>query len=140
VSGEVERTFGFEPGLPVQWALRNGAWQHDPLVRDDQCAIINVKDKGLVVVTGCGHAGVINILHRAQAPTGVQTVHAIVGGFHLNGPVYEKIIPATIAALFEIRPRYVLPGHCTGFPASAQLAGGLPDAYIPNSVGTTYIL
>ena len=71
VSGEVERTSGFEPGFPVQWALRDGGWEHDPLVRDDQCAIIHVRDKGLVVVTGCGHAGVINIVRHAQALTGV---------------------------------------------------------------------
>jgi 7,8-dihydropterin-6-yl-methyl-4-(beta-D-ribofuranosyl)aminobenzene 5'-phosphate synthase len=140
VSGEVERTSGFEPGFPVQWALRDGHWEHDPLVRDDQCAIVNVRDRGLVVVTGCGHAGVINVVRHAQALTGVTEIHAVVGGFHLNGPVFEKIIPPTVAALRDIRPRYLLPGHCTGFPAAAQLAAAMPDAYIPNSVGTTYTL
>jgi 7,8-dihydropterin-6-yl-methyl-4-(beta-D-ribofuranosyl)aminobenzene 5'-phosphate synthase len=139
VSGEVERTSGFEPGLPVQWALRDGHWEHDPLVRDDQCAIVNVKDKGLVVVTGCGHSGVINIVRHAQALTGIQAVHAVAGGFHLNGALFEKIIPPTVAALCEIGPRYLLPGHCTGFPAAAQLAAAMPQAYIPNSVGTTYL-
>jgi 7,8-dihydropterin-6-yl-methyl-4-(beta-D-ribofuranosyl)aminobenzene 5'-phosphate synthase len=140
VSGEVDRTSGFEPGLPVQWALRDGHWEHDPLVRDDQCVIVNVRDKGLVVVTGCGHAGVINILRHAQALTGIQAVHAVAGGFHLNGALFEKIIPPTVAALCAIGPRYVLPGHCTGFPAAAQLAAVMPQAYLPNSVGTTYIL
>jgi 7,8-dihydropterin-6-yl-methyl-4-(beta-D-ribofuranosyl)aminobenzene 5'-phosphate synthase len=140
ISGEVERTSGFEPGLPMQWALREGQWQHDPLVRDDQCAIVNVRDKGLVIVTGCGHAGVINIVRHAQALTGVTAIHAVVGGFHLSGPVFEKIIGPTVAALHEIGPRYLLPGHCTGFPAAAQLANAMPLAYIPNSVGTTYVL
>jgi 7,8-dihydropterin-6-yl-methyl-4-(beta-D-ribofuranosyl)aminobenzene 5'-phosphate synthase len=140
VSGEVDRTSGFEPGFPVQWALKDGHWQHDPLVRDDQCAIVNVRNKGLVVVTGCGHAGVINIVRHAQALTGVKEVHAIVGGFHLNGPTFEKIIPPTVAALREIGPRHLMPGHCTGFPAAAQLAAAMPEAYIPNSVGTTYLL
>jgi 7,8-dihydropterin-6-yl-methyl-4-(beta-D-ribofuranosyl)aminobenzene 5'-phosphate synthase len=140
VSGEVERTSGFEPGLPQQWALRDGHWEHDPLVRDDQCVVVNVKDKGLVVVTGCGHAGVINIVRHAQALTSIQAVHAVVGGFHLNGALFEKIIPPTVAALCEIAPRYVLPGHCTGFPAAAQLAAAMPQAYLPNSVGTTYVL
>jgi 7,8-dihydropterin-6-yl-methyl-4-(beta-D-ribofuranosyl)aminobenzene 5'-phosphate synthase len=85
VSGEVARTSGFEPGLPTQWSLRDGHWEHDPLVHDDQCAIVNLKDRGLVVVTGCGHAGVVNIVRHAQALTGVATIHAVVGGFHLNG-------------------------------------------------------
>ena len=92
------------------------------------------------MVTGCGHAGIVNIIRHAQALTGVASIHAVVGGFHLNGPVFEKIIPPTVAALREIAPRYLLPGHCTGFPAAAQLATALPQAYIPNSVGTTYTL
>ena len=67
VSGEVPRTTSFEHGLPPQWTRRNGHWEHDPLTRDDQCAIVRVKDKGLVIVTGCGHAGVVNIVRQARA-------------------------------------------------------------------------
>jgi 7,8-dihydropterin-6-yl-methyl-4-(beta-D-ribofuranosyl)aminobenzene 5'-phosphate synthase len=140
VSGEVERTSGFELGFPSQWSLRRGQWEHDPLVHDDQCAIVNLKERGLVVVTGCGHAGVVNIVRHAQALTGVRQIYAVIGGFHLNGPTFQPIISPTVAALREIQPRYLMPGHCTGFPAAAQLVAAMPDAYIPNSVGTTYIL
>src|SRR5579859_5192710 len=140
VSGEVERTTSFERGFPIQWSRRNGEWAHDPLTQDDQCAVVNVRDKGLVVVTGCGHAGIINTVRHAQALTGIQQVHAIVGGFHLNGPLFAPIIPDTVAALQELQPHYLLPGHCTGFPAAAQMARALPDAFLPNSVGTTYFL
>lgn len=140
VSGEVERTTDFEKGFATHYARRNGAWEHDPWIRDDQCAIMNVKDRGLVIVTGCGHAGIINIVRNAQRITGVERIYGILGGFHLTGGLFEPIIPATVAALQKINPRYLMPGHCTGFSATHQLAQAMPDAFIPNSVGTTYQL
>jgi 7,8-dihydropterin-6-yl-methyl-4-(beta-D-ribofuranosyl)aminobenzene 5'-phosphate synthase len=94
----------------------------------------------LVVVTGCGHAGIINIIEHARALTGVDTVYTVVGGFHLTGGLFEPIIPTTTAALQRINPRYVMPGHCTGWSATHQLARAMPDAFIPNSVGTTLML
>jgi 7,8-dihydropterin-6-yl-methyl-4-(beta-D-ribofuranosyl)aminobenzene 5'-phosphate synthase len=140
VSGEVERTSPFEKGFPAHFARRNGVWLPDPLILDDQCAILNVRDKGLVIITGCGHAGIINTIRHAQRLTGVQAVHAVVGGFHLTGRAFEQIIPATVAALLEIKPRYVMPGHCTGWSATHQIARAMPEAFIPNSVGTTLFL
>jgi 7,8-dihydropterin-6-yl-methyl-4-(beta-D-ribofuranosyl)aminobenzene 5'-phosphate synthase len=140
VSGEVARTTPFETGFPIHWAKRDGTWQPDPLIRDDQCAIVNLHGKGLVVVTGCGHAGIVNTVRHAQALTGVQQVHAVVGGFHLTGGLFERLIPDTVAALQAIGPRYLVPGHCTGWPAAFQLARAMPEAYLPNSVGTTYVL
>jgi 7,8-dihydropterin-6-yl-methyl-4-(beta-D-ribofuranosyl)aminobenzene 5'-phosphate synthase len=140
VSGEVARTTDFERGFPIHWAKRDGVWVPDPLIMDDQCAIVNVRSKGLVVVTGCGHAGIINIIEHARALTSVDTVYAVVGGFHLTGGLFEPIIPATTAALQRINPRYVMPGHCTGWSATHQLARAMPDAFIPNSVGTTLML
>jgi len=68
ITGEVDRTTEFEKGFPVHQAKRNGDWQPDPLILDDQAAILNVRDKGLVVLTGCGHAGIVNIFAlRPQA-------------------------------------------------------------------------
>jgi 7,8-dihydropterin-6-yl-methyl-4-(beta-D-ribofuranosyl)aminobenzene 5'-phosphate synthase len=140
VSGEVARTTDFERGFPIHWAKRDGVWVPDPMIMDDQCAIVNVRSKGLVVVTGCGHAGIINIIEHARALTSVDTVYAVVGGFHLTGGLFEPIIPATTAALQRINPRYVMPGHCTGWSATHQLARAMPDAFIPNCVGTTLML
>jgi 7,8-dihydropterin-6-yl-methyl-4-(beta-D-ribofuranosyl)aminobenzene 5'-phosphate synthase len=140
VSGEVARTTDFETGFPIHWAKRDGVWVPDPLVLDDQCAIVNVRDKGLIVVSGCGHAGIINIIEHARALTGVDRVYTVVGGFHLTGGLFEPIIPATIAALERLKPRYVMPGHCTGWSATHRLARALPDAFIPNSVGTRLML
>lgn len=138
VSGEVARTTEFEQGFATHYSKRDGDWEHDPWVRDDQCAIAHVRDKGLVIVTGCGHAGIINIIRNAQRITGVGRIHAVIGGFHLTGGLFEPIIPATVAALQKINPRYLVAGHCTGFSAISQLARAMPDAFIPNSVGTTY--
>lgn len=140
VSGEVARTTSFEKGFAIHYAKHDHGWEPDPLIHDDQCAIINVHGKGLVVVTGCGHSGIINIIRNAQALTGIQTIYAVIGGFHLNSPLFEPIIPATIAALQELNPRYVVPGHCTGWVATHQIARAMPDAFIANSVGTNFVL
>jgi 7,8-dihydropterin-6-yl-methyl-4-(beta-D-ribofuranosyl)aminobenzene 5'-phosphate synthase len=140
VSGEVPRTTDFERGFPIHWARRDGVWEPDPLILDDQCAIIAVRDKGLVIVTGCGHAGIINIIRHARVITGIETIYAVIGGFHLSGPLFEPIIPSTVAAPQQIAPRYLVPAHCTGWRAAQQIALTMPEAYIPNSVGTTFAL
>jgi 7,8-dihydropterin-6-yl-methyl-4-(beta-D-ribofuranosyl)aminobenzene 5'-phosphate synthase len=137
-TGEIERTTEFERGLPVHQALRNGEWQPDPLVHDDQALVGHVRGKGLVVITGCGHAGVINTLRYARKITGVDRVHAIVGGFHL-ATAFEPIIPPTVEALREIGPQVVVPTHCTGWRATHALATAFPEAFVPNSVGTRYL-
>jgi 7,8-dihydropterin-6-yl-methyl-4-(beta-D-ribofuranosyl)aminobenzene 5'-phosphate synthase len=137
VSGEVPRGTDFEQGLPIHFAKRDDAWEPDPLIMDDQCAILNVHDRGLVIITGCGHSGIINTIRHAQALTGVERVYAVIGGFHLTGGLFEPIIPATIKALRRISPKYVLPGHCTGWRATHEIARAMPEAFIPNSVGTT---
>lgn len=136
ISGEVARTTDFEQGFPIHHAHRHGRWEPDPLIMDDQCAIIHVRGQGLVVLTGCGHAGIINIIRNAQRLTGVSEILAVVGGFHLSGAVFEPIIPPTLRALKEIGPRHVMPGHCTGWRAMHQLSMELSEAFIPNSVGT----
>jgi 7,8-dihydropterin-6-yl-methyl-4-(beta-D-ribofuranosyl)aminobenzene 5'-phosphate synthase len=140
VSGEVARTTEFEKGFPIHYARRDGAWVPDPLIPDDQCAIVHLRGKGLVVVTGCGHAGIINIIRNAQAITGVPSIHAVIGGFHLTGGQFESIIAPTVAALQAIGPRYVVPGHCTGWSATHQIARAMPEAFIQNSVGTNFVL
>jgi 7,8-dihydropterin-6-yl-methyl-4-(beta-D-ribofuranosyl)aminobenzene 5'-phosphate synthase len=140
ISGEVARTTEFEKGFPIHYAKRHDAWEPDPLIHDDQCAIIHVRGKGLVIVTGCGHAGIINIIRNAQALTGIQAIYAVIGGFHLTGALFEPIIPATIAALQQVGARYLMPCHCTGWPATHQIARTMPEAFIASSVGTTLVL
>lgn len=139
VSGEIERTTDFEKGFLIHYTKRKGSWEHDPLIKDDQCVILNVRGKGLVIITGCGHSGIINTIRYAQTLTNIKQVYAVLGGFHLTGGIFEKIIPATISELKKINPTYLMPGHCTGWSAIHQIANALPEAFIPNNVGTTLV-
>ena len=140
VTGEVDRTTEFEKGFPIHQARRNGDWQPDPLILDDQAAILNIRDKGLVVLTGCGHAGIVNILRYARKLTGVERIYAVIGGFHLNGPLFEPIIPNVCDALGELDPQVIVPAHCTGWKAIHALAARFPNSFIQNSVGTRFEL
>jgi 7,8-dihydropterin-6-yl-methyl-4-(beta-D-ribofuranosyl)aminobenzene 5'-phosphate synthase len=140
VTGEVPRVTGYEPGFPPQQAWLAEAWQPDQLVLDDQALIINVAGKGLVVITGCGHAGVVNICRYATRLTGGQPLYAVIGGFHLQGPVFEPLIPRVLDDLAALRPSVLVPAHCTGWRAGHAMAARFGEAYIPNSVGTRFWL
>jgi len=136
VTGQVERITDFEKGFPLQHARTNDGWEPDTWIWDDQGVVCNVKGKGLVVLSSCSHSGVINVLRHAQRLTGIEKVHAFVGGLHLTGGLFEPIIPRTIAELAKIAPDVIVPGHCTGWKANSELISKLPEAYIPTSVGT----
>ena len=140
ITGEVDRTTGFEQGMSIHQAWRSDGWQPDPLILDDQALLLEVAGKGLVVLTGCGHSGIINIIRYAKKLTGLDRLYAVIGGFHLTGGLFEPIIPQTIAALMAEQPKVVIPAHCTGWRASSQLALQMPDAFIPNSVGSRFEL
>jgi 7,8-dihydropterin-6-yl-methyl-4-(beta-D-ribofuranosyl)aminobenzene 5'-phosphate synthase len=140
ITGEVDRTSGYEPGFPVQDAWRNDHWEPDPLVLDDQAVVVSVRDRGLVVFTGCGHAGIVNISRYALALTGESTVYGLFGGFHLNGPMFEPLIDRVCTDLAAMQPRLVVPAHCTGWRAQHALARTFGDAYVPDCVGTRFRL
>jgi 7,8-dihydropterin-6-yl-methyl-4-(beta-D-ribofuranosyl)aminobenzene 5'-phosphate synthase len=140
VTGQIHRTTEFEKGFPIHYSEINGAWQSDPLIHDDQALVVNVRDKGLVVMTGCGHAGAINSIRYAQKLTGVDTIYALLGGLHLTGAIFEPIIAPTVKELKAISPRLVMPGHCTGWKAIHAFARELPEAYVQGSVGTRLVL
>jgi len=140
VTGEVARTTGYEPGLPPQQAWIDGTWTPDPFVLDDQAMVIDVKDKGLLVMTGCGHAGIVNICRYTRRLTGERPLYAVMGGFHLNGPLFEPLIPEVCSELADMQPSVVVPAHCTGWRAQHALARVLGTAFIPNSVGSRYEL
>jgi 7,8-dihydropterin-6-yl-methyl-4-(beta-D-ribofuranosyl)aminobenzene 5'-phosphate synthase len=137
VTGQVDRVTDFEKGFPIQTARSSdGGWEPDPWIWDDQAVVVNVRDRGLVVLSGCSHAGAVNVLRYAQALTGERKVHAFVGGMHLTGGLFEPIIPRTIDELVAIGPDVVVPGHCTGWRAVNRLVTTLPQAYVQSNVGT----
>jgi len=140
VTGEVDRTTEFERGFPVHEAHRDGHWQPDPLILDDQALVASVRGRGLVVLTGCGHSGIVNILRYVRKLTGEDRIHAVIGGFHLGGPLFEKVIAPTCDALAEFSPDYLVPSHCTGWRATHAIAARFPAAFIQNSVGTRFEL
>ena len=98
--------------------------------------IVDVADKGLVVVSGCSHAGAVNVLRNAKRLTGRDRIAGFVGGFHLTGAVFEPIIEPSIAAFAALGVERIVPGHCTGWKATHRLAQALPDAFVQPSVGT----
>ena len=119
----------------------HGAWEPDPLILDDQAIVVRFADRGLVILTGCGHAGIINVVRHAQRLTGEPRVTAVVGGFHLSGPMFEPIIEPTVAAFDELQPALLMPAHCTGLRAVRRLADRFPEAFVQRSaVGTTVSL
>ncbi len=136
VTGQVDRVTDFEKGFPLQQMHTDHGWEPDTWIWDEQAVVCNVKDKGLVVLSACSHAGAINVLKHAQRLTGIDKVHAFVGGFHLTGGLFEAIIPRTITELVTIDLDIIVPGHCTGWRATHELVRQLPDAYVQTSVGT----
>jgi len=138
VTGEIPRKTSFEKGFPKQRVLIDGKWQPDPWIRDDRALVLNVKNKGLVVISGCAHAGIINTTLYAQQITGVTKIFAILGGFHLAGEEYELRIKRTVEELKRLKPSLVAPSHCTGWRGILAFAEALPEAFVWNSVGNLY--
>jgi 7,8-dihydropterin-6-yl-methyl-4-(beta-D-ribofuranosyl)aminobenzene 5'-phosphate synthase len=136
VSGQVERQSVFEQGFPIHYARSEAGWEPDPMIWDDQNLIVNVKDKGLVIVSGCSHAGAVNVLHNAQRLTGEKRIAGFVGGLHLTGGIFEPIVAPTVAAFGAAGIGRLLPAHCTGWRAVHQLARALPDTFVQPAVGT----
>ncbi|UCC61661.1 MAG: MBL fold metallo-hydrolase [Anaerolineae bacterium] len=134
VSGSIPRLTGFE-GPPRDYYYRQDEAFHPETLPDDQAVVVAVKDKGLMIVSGCAHAGIVNTVRHAQKITGEERVWAIVGGFHLARASGERI-EATIAGLKAVQPAILSPGHCTGFEALCAFARAMPDQFVRNVVGT----
>ena len=139
VTGEVERVTTFEKGLPNAFVERNDTLEKDP-ISDDQALVVNLKGKGLVVIGGCSHAGIINTIQYARKMTGIEKIHAVLGGFHLSGPFFEPIIEETIGELKKMGPEVFVPMHCTGWKAIMRFSEEFPSSFILNSVGSLYTL
>jgi len=99
--------------------------------------IANVKGKGLVIITGCSHAGIVNITKHAITITGTQKIHGIIGGLHLIEAMgaAEIRIKQTAQALKELDPDWVYAGHCTGFKAQVELYTTFEDRFSPLHTG-----
>jgi 7,8-dihydropterin-6-yl-methyl-4-(beta-D-ribofuranosyl)aminobenzene 5'-phosphate synthase len=133
-TGEVPRITAFE-SVRGFWTTQNGRFTKD-VILDDQSLVIDVEGKGLVVVAGCAHAGIVNTVKYAQKITGNNGVYAVLGGFHLWG-ADNKRIRATVDALKKLKLRYVAPCHCTGKNAVNKFAEAFGDRYHLLRIGDT---
>ncbi len=139
VTGEVERTTSFEKGMPNALVEKNGDIVQDPIM-DDQAIVMKLNGKGLVVISGCAHAGIVNTLAFAQKTIGEQSIHAVLGGFHLSGPFFEKIHDETIQGIKKMDPDVIMPMHCTGLKAINRFQKEFPSSFVLNSVGSKMTL
>jgi len=133
--GEIPRRTDFEKGIPVAYWQKDGQETWDA-IEDDTSVVMNLKDKGLVILSGCAHAGIINTVQYAVEVTGMEKIHVIMGGFHLSGPLFEPIIDRTVAELRKFHPDYVVPVHCTGRKAVLTVEREMPEQFLLNMAGT----
>jgi 7,8-dihydropterin-6-yl-methyl-4-(beta-D-ribofuranosyl)aminobenzene 5'-phosphate synthase len=122
---------------PTQVEAKPGDLVPD-LFQGEHATAYLVKDRGLVVITSCGHAGVVNSVRQVQKATGVDKVHAIVGGFHL-APAPDATVAKTVAAFKSINPDYVIPMHCTGINTIMAVHREMPSKLVMPSTGTRVI-
>jgi len=133
--GEIPRVTDFENGAPDMFYQVEDEDKLDPF-NDDSGIVFNLKEKGLVVISGCAHAGIVNTVKHAQNVTGISKVWAVMGGFHLSGADFDGVISPTTAGLKEINPHYIIPTHCTGRDAVMHIEREMPDAFLLNMAGT----
>jgi 7,8-dihydropterin-6-yl-methyl-4-(beta-D-ribofuranosyl)aminobenzene 5'-phosphate synthase len=138
VTGEIPRETSFEKGFLQHKTLEGQSWKADPRILDDRAIALQVKGKGLIVMSGCAHAGIINTIRYVQKITGVTNVYAVLGGFHLAGKENEGRIKQTVKELKQINPKLIAPAHCTGWRGTFAIANALSDAFVFNSVGNLY--
>jgi 7,8-dihydropterin-6-yl-methyl-4-(beta-D-ribofuranosyl)aminobenzene 5'-phosphate synthase len=133
--GEIPRRTEFEKGMPNARYEENGEEKWDP-IEDDTAVAAYIKGKGLVILSGCAHSGIVNTVNHARELTGIETVYAVMGGFHLTGPGFATAIEPTTQALKQLAPKYVVPCHCTGRKAIMQMEKEMPDQFVLNMAGT----
>ena len=143
ITGEIPRETSFEKGFPYQYiedSSNEKSLIPDPLIKDDQALVVNILRKGLVILTGCGHAGIINTINYAKKITGIDRIHAILGGFHLpaDDGIYEAAIEPTLKEFQKAQPDYLIPCHCTGWKAANRIIEIMPEKFIQSSIGTTF--
>jgi len=135
-TGEVKRQTDFEEVGMSFFTMENGRL-HGDLMLDDISVIANVKDKGIVIVTGCSHAGIVNITKQATELTGGEKVHGILGGFHLIEAT-DAQISKTTQGLQKFSPDWISAGHCTGFRAQVSLYTAFKDRFFPLQTGVRF--
>ena len=142
VSGEIPRLTPFETGLPGQVRRSDDGtgWEYDELIMDERYLALHVRDKGLVVLSACSHAGIVNVMTDARKIFPGVPMHTVMGGLHLSG-TNERVIPQTVDAMRGFDPQCIAAGHCTGWRAVAALNAAFGDKVLaPSAVGKRYMV
>ncbi len=135
-TGNIERVTAYEK-TPPSLLIKRGEKPEPDDFRGEQALFFNVKGKGLVVLSGCAHVGIVNTVKHAQKIAGTDKIHAVMGGFHLINAKPE-IIQNTVADIKAMKPDYIVPTHCTGFEAILAFNKEMPGEFILNTAGTRY--
>lgn len=138
LSGEIEMNNDFEQHFPLAHYELDGKMEKD-FFEDEKSLFIHVKNKGLIVISGCSHRGIINTIDYARGVSGIDRIHAVMGGFHLTGSTPTQRIVRTVTEMERIGPDYIIPTHCTGLNAMRHFADRMPEKFLLNAVGTTFI-
>jgi 7,8-dihydropterin-6-yl-methyl-4-(beta-D-ribofuranosyl)aminobenzene 5'-phosphate synthase len=127
---------GCDPALEPA-AKNTGAFILDDFQHEIATSYL-VKDKGLVVLVSCAHRGVLNSIKQAQASSGTDKLHAVIGGFHLTPPLSDEYVRQTVAGLKAMNPDYVMPAHCAGERFYDVARAEIPDRVVRSTVGTRF--
>ena len=136
-TGEVKRQTDFEEvGIPLKTITRDGRVTEDRMV-DDTSVIANIGNKEIVIITGCSHAGIVNIVKHSIELTGIKKIKAIIGGLHLIEAPTERI-KKTVEALSKYDIDIISAGHCTGFEAQVELYKTFGERSLPLRTGMKF--
>ena len=122
--------------MPEADAKAEGKFVADPHL-DEHATCFNVKDRGLVVISSCGHTGIVNSVRQAMAVSGVQKVHAVMGGFHLF-PAEDDYLRQAVAELRALDPDVIIPLHCSGPGIVNVVREQAPEKLITSTTGTEF--
>ena len=139
ISGEIPRVTPYEKGLKYGVRLQDKAWVDDTLMKDERLLMCKVKGKGIVVFTGCSHAGVVNASRHASELGGGTPLYAVMGGYHL-ADADPAHIQSTAADLKALDAQVLLTGHCTGWRAKFEIQNQMPGRLVPSFVGSKFVI
>jgi 7,8-dihydropterin-6-yl-methyl-4-(beta-D-ribofuranosyl)aminobenzene 5'-phosphate synthase len=138
-TGFIPRTSFEQSGRSEKLLYRKGPDFIPDDLEEDQAIVINVNGKGLIVLSGCAHSGIVNTVTYAQEFSGINTIYGIIGGFHLASADDEEI-DRTVEYIKSIKPQFLIPSHCTGLRAISRFAQEMPEEFVEGIVGATYYL
>lgn len=136
LTGRVPRVTEYEMGNP-NLLIRRGEHLEQDFFEGELAMVFAVKELGLVILSGCAHIGIVNIVKHALNMTGMSRIHAIIGGFHLVN-ADNTLIDRCVDDIRGFVPDYIVPTHCTGFETVMRFAREMPGQFILNTAGTRY--